>query len=222
VAIPPGLSQIEARRLRLAGQMNRKSRIGRSRGCCLGNIVSLIGLLILAVIFSAVFDYLVAPWSWGVFGKPTLTGEWVGTYKLPQGQVGAAYLNLTHDHNPTYDVRDSYSIHNLPPFGGTGQGCIGTSGIQAYSLSGGATSNGQNVEVSFKAQKPTVPGYALQSLKGAWDGSSLTLAGTFTTILDTQDSTRVGSEPNQTQPTTIVFHNGSRGDFAKACQTLRQ
>ncbi len=61
---------------------------------------------------------------------------------------------------------------------------------------------------------------AFQELKGKWAGTSLTLAGTFTTIVDTQDSTLSDSEPNQRQPTTIVFHKGSQADFEKDCQAL--
>ena len=161
-----------------------------------------------------------APWAWGWFGRPTLIGEWVGQFRLPAGQRGAAYLNLTH--NPNDDFKGSRLGRNLPPLSGTAQGCFSATGIQTYTLSGGAAASGDDVELSFGAQKPTVPGYALQSLKGAWDGSSLTLSGTFTTILDTQGSTRVASEPNQTQPTTIVFHKGGQADFEKACKALGQ
>jgi hypothetical protein len=222
MSAPIDSSQQDAIRKYASVLRNQQSSRRGAGGGCLGNVVRLVGILVLAVIFIAAFDYVDAPWSWGLFGKPTLTGEWVGTFKLPQGQIGAAYLNLTHDHNPTYDTRHTYSIHNLPPFGGNGQGCIGTSGVQAYLIDGGSAANGLDVEMTLQAQKPTVPNYALHELKGAWAGDSLTLAGTFTTILDTKGSTLLKSESNQTQPTTIKFHRGDQADFENACQTLGQ
>jgi hypothetical protein len=157
-----------------------------------------------------------------VFGQPTLTGEWVGSFKLPEGQLGAAYLNLTHDHDARRDVREPYSLHKLPPFNGTAQGCIGQGGIQMYTIDGGARADGHDVEMTLQAQKPTVPNYALRYLKAAWDGAQLTLAGIAITILDTKGSTSGTGEPNQTQPTTIVLHKGGQADFVRACEALEQ
>jgi hypothetical protein len=203
-------------------QRNQQARPKARAGGCLANTAKVIVVLILGLAFAAGFDYVDAPWSWGVFGQPTLTGEWVGSFRLPEGQLGAAYLNLTHDHNATHDVRGASYIHNLPPFNGTAQGCIGTAEVQTYSLDGGATANGQDVEMTLRAQKPTIPNFALHELKGTWNGDTLTLAGTVTTILDTKGSTMLKSEPNQTQPTAIVFRKGGQADFEKACQTLGQ
>lgn len=216
----PTESQEEAIQGYLAAERNRQALSKARGGGCVGNLIKVIGILVLALAFAAGADYVDAPWSWGLFGQPTLTGEWVGTFTLPAGQHGAAYLNLTHDHNFTRDVRDSYSIHNLPPFNGTAQGCIGKGGVQAYSLYGGATSDGRDVEMVLQAQKPTVPNYALHELKGSWNEDKLTLAGTLTTILDSQGSTLSKSEPNQSQPTTIAFHRGGQADFEIACRTL--
>ncbi len=216
----PRESQQEAIEKYLAAQRNRQALPKARGGGCLASLGQVIAVLILGLAFVAVFDYLDAPWAWGIFGHPTLTGGWVGSFRLPEGQRGVAYLNLTHDYNATHDVRDAFSIHNLPPFEGQAQGCIGQGGVQSYSLYGGATGNGQDVEVVLQAQKPTVPNFALHELKGTWEGAKLTLAGTVTTILDTKGSTLVASEPNQTQPTTILFHRGSPADFAQACKTL--
>jgi hypothetical protein len=206
---------------RLAEMKQEQGRRRNAGGGCLGNLVRVIVILILGLAFAAGADYVDAPWSWGVTGRPTLTGEWVGTFKLPQRQTGAAYLNLTHDYNLNHDVRDAYGIHHLPPFGGSAQGCFSASGIQKYVLDGGATAGGDDVEMTFSAQKPTVPEYALRYLKGAWNDSTLTLSGTFTTILDTHGSTQSNGQLNQTQPTTIVFHKAGQADFASACQALQ-
>ncbi len=205
----------------LTAQRDRQTLPKAAGGGCLENLVKVIVILILGLAFVAGFDYVDAPWSWDLWGRPTLTGEWLGQFRLPEGQVGVAYLNLTHDHNATRDVRDAYSIHNLPPFQGNALGCIGQGGVQSYSLYGGATANGQDVEITLQAQKPTIPNFALHELKGAWAGDQLQLTGTVTTILDSKGSTQVNSEPNQRQPTTIVFHKASKADFEKACQALR-
>ncbi len=199
---------------------NRPMRTKAKGGGCLGSLAGIVVVLILAVAFAAGFDYMDAPWAWSLSGQPTLTGEWVGQFRLPEGQPGAAYLNLTHDYNATTDVRGAYSIHNLPPFKGNALGCIGKGAVQTYSLYGGATSNGQDVEMVLQAQKPTVPNFALHELKGAWAGDELKLTGTMTTILDARGSTQLNSAPNQRQPTTIVFHKASQADFSKLCQAL--
>lgn len=196
----------------------------RGGGCfgCLRGVVSIVVVLVLALVLAAALDYMDAPWAWALGGKPTLTGGWVGTFRLPEGQSGAVYLSLTHDYNFTHDVRGAYSIHNLPPFDGTAMGCIGKAGVQAYSLYGGATSDGKDVEMVLQALKPTVANFALHELRGAWDGVSLTLAGTATRILDSKGSTLSSSDPNQRQLTTIVLHSGGQEDFKKACQSLNQ
>lgn len=217
---PSDLSKGDLQRRELIGYMNQNVR-RKGLGCgCLQSIVGLIGFLVLGSAFLIGFDGLVAPWAWGWFGRSTLTGEWVGTFKLPAGQRGAAYLNLSH--NPNDDFRGSRQGPNLPRLQGTAQGCFSASAIQNYTVDGGASSGGDNIVLGFAAQKPTVPNYALQDLKGAWDKNNLTLSGTFTTILDTKGSTLLKSEPNQTQPTTIVFSKGNVADFKKACQSFGQ
>ncbi len=214
-------SQFDAQRAPSPGQTSQGSRRRGPLGCLVRNVAGLLGLLILGVAFLVGFDYLVAPWAWGgYFGQPTLIGEWVGTFTLPAGQRGAAYLDMAH--NPNRDFEGSRIGPPRAPLNGTAQSCFSASDIQIYTLSGGANASADNILLGFGANKPTVPGYALQDLKGAWDGDTLTLSGTFTVILDAQDSTRVSSEPNETQPTTIVFHKGSQRDFESACQTLGQ
>ncbi len=220
MSTPFDLSKEELERRALIQRMNKNVR-RPALGCgCLRSIVGLIGFFVLGAAFIVGFDSLVTPWAWGWFGRPTLTGEWVGTFTLPAGQHGAAYLNLSH--NPDDDFRGSRMGSNLPRLRGTAQDCFNANNIQNYTLDGGASGGGDNIVLSFTAQKPTVPNYALQDMKGAWNSNRLTLSGTFTTILDTKGSTLLKSEPNQTQPTTIVFSKGNAADFKKACQSLGQ
>ncbi len=215
-----GSSKENSQRRDLIGQMNQQVRPAR-QGCgCLHGIVGLVLFFVLGSAFVVGFDNLVAPWAWGWFGRPTLTGEWVGKFTLPAGQRGAAYLNMSH--NPNYDFQGSRLGPNLPRLSGTAQDCFSASSIQNFVLDGSASSGGDNVGLSFRAQKPTVPSYALHELKGAWKNDALSLSGMFTTILDTQGSTQVNSAPNQTRPTTIVFTKGNEADFKKECQSLGQ
>ncbi len=209
-------------RLRMAAQMSQQGRRAARGGCfgCLRSIVGGVVILALGAVFLIGFDSLYAPWAWGWGGRSTLTGEWVGTFQLPQGQRGAAYLNLSHNLNK--DFQGSRIYRTLPPLAGTARDCFRANAIQTYTLSGGASGGGDDVELGFGAQKPTVPSYAPQDLKGSWNGTDLTLAGTFVIILDTKGSTEVKNEPNQRQPTTIVFHKATAADFEQACQALGQ
>ncbi len=216
------LSPEDIERARLAVQMSQQGRRAARGGCfgCLRTVIASLGALALGAALIIGFDSLYAPWAWGWAGRPTLTGEWVGTFRLPEGQRGAAYLNLTHDLN--HDFQGSRIFPSLPPLAGTARDCFRASAIQNYTLSGGASTGGDDIVLGFGAQKPTVPGYAPQDLKGSWNGADLTLAGTFVIILDIKGSTMVKNEPNQTQPTTIVFHKATPSDFMQACQTLGQ
>ncbi len=216
------LSPEDMERLRLAAQAYQQGRRPARGGCfgCLRSIVGGVVVLALAAVLLIAFDSLYAPWAWGWGGRPTLTGEWVGTFRLPQGQRGAAYLNLSHDLNK--DFQGSRIGPTLPPLAGTARDCFRANAIQTYVLSGGASTGGDDVALGFGTQNPTVPGYAPQDLKGSWNGTDLTLAGTFVIILDTKGSTETKNEPNQRQPTTIVFHKASQADFTQACQTLGQ
>ncbi len=219
---PHHLSPEDMERVRLAAQMSQQGRRKGSGGCfgCLRTIVGGAVVLALGAVFVIGLDSLYAPWAWGWAGRSTLTGEWVGTFRLPQGQRGAAYLNLSHDLNK--DFQGSRMGRNLPDLAGTARDCFRANAAQTYALSGGASTGGDDIGLGFSAQKPTVPSYAPQDLKGSWNGTDLTLAGTFVIILDTKGSTEIKSEPNQTQPTTIVFHKATPADFEKACQTLGQ
>ncbi len=148
-----------------------------------------------------------------------MTRGWVGEFTLPSGQRGAAYMNITHNSNK--DFYRSRLQPDLTSLEGTGSSCYGASSVQNYTLSGGSNSAADDVEVGFGVIKPTVAGYALDVLKGAWDGgSALTLSGTFQHILDTKDTTESANEPNQRQPTKIVFHPGTQADFTSLCQKL--
>ena len=110
---PPDNLPEDLQRKILAARMNQAGRSRKPGGCCLLNFAGVIGMLVLAGAFLIGFDYLLVPWAWGVFGRPTLTGEWAATFRLPAGQRGAIYLNLTH--NPNEDFRGSRLGRNLPP-----------------------------------------------------------------------------------------------------------
>jgi hypothetical protein len=216
---PSDYSKEEVERRILSARMNQQA-LPKRRGCgCIHGSLGLIAFFVLGSAFIVAFDSLYAPWAWGWGGRPTLTGEWLAQFRLPSGQRGAAYLNMSH--NPNDDFGGSRLGPNLPRLNGTAQGCF-ASGIQNYSLNGEASGKGDNVILGFSAKKPTVPDYALHELKGKWDGTTLSLSGTFTRILDTQGSTQLKTEPNQTQPTTIVFSKADAAEFRKQCQSLGQ
>ncbi len=120
----PTESQREVLEKYLTAQRERQTLPKAAGGGCLVNLVKIVVILILGLAFVAGFDYVDAPWSWDLWGRPTLTGEWLGQFRLPEGQPGVAYLNLTHDHNATRDVREAYSIRNFPPFEGMPWGVL--------------------------------------------------------------------------------------------------
>lgn len=215
---PPDLSEMQKEQAQMLAQMvGGRPRQGCA-GCLLRSILGLVAFFVIGGAIVIFFDWLSAPWAWPFFGRPTLTGEWVGTFTLPGGQHGAAYLNLTHP----IPVHPGYSMYgsNLREIRGTAQTCFTPSGVQSYDVSGDGATDGKSVVMGMGAQKPTLPGYALEDLRGVWSGDPLTLSVRFTHITDTKGSTIVGGDPNETQPTTIIFHKSGQQDFVKACQSL--
>jgi hypothetical protein len=221
---PPDFENMQEQRDQMLEQIRELRPVRAGGGCLMRSLLSLIAVIVVGSAVAVGFDYLSAPWAWGFFGKPTLVGEWVGTFTLPGGQQGAAYLNLNHPIPSYYSSGGNSTFSsNLREIRGTAESCLAAGGVQIYNVFGDAATNGKDVTMNFEANKPTVPGYALQDVRGAWGGDSLTLSGGFTTILDTADSTLSNpDDANQSQPTTIAFHKGGLADFEHACQGLGQ
>ena len=79
-----------------------RAQRARLLGGCGRNILGLV--LVVAIIVAAytiltpISQFIVAPWSMGLGGSPTMTGSWVGSLRSKWG--GEYYLHLTLEWDP--------------------------------------------------------------------------------------------------------------------------
>jgi hypothetical protein len=184
---------------------------------CFGNVIAwLLGLVILALIYTVV-DAMAAPWAYSFFGlRPTLVGQWNGAFSAPGGERGVVHLELTHPYLETEASSGTFRWIE-----GTAQSCIGSRTIQTYEAYGRPNTNGSDVPVELRATAPFRPGYSMQSVRGAWSGEQLTLSGLLGHILDETGSTTYNpNDINQSRNITVVFRKGTVQEFVNACDTL--
>lgn len=200
-------------------EQQRQSQMGwlQRRFGCFGSILGFIIVGVLLIGINTIFDAASSPWAYSFFGtQPTLVGQWTGAFTTPGGSRGIVYLDLQH---PTY--QPSGNGDSLRWIEGSGQSCIGSGAIQSYSVYGRPNTKGSDVPLEFRPTAPFVPGYSIQSMRGAWTGEELTLSGTLGHILDSSGSTIIDpNDANQSRDVTIVFRKATLADFQSACKTL--
>ena len=199
--------------------------MGQLRGCVVVPIaiVVLIGLF---WGFTTGFDaLLVAPWGYSLFGRPTLAGHWVGTFTTPSGIRFALYLELERardagggamsDENRgtelisgRADWCDNHGRHleNTPVNGS----------VPSYS---GYDGSADRVVIQLDTGKPPPVGLLPSHFEGQWRANNLTLKPEFSFWTGSAFESS-SSNPDQTQPMTIVLRQGEVGEFRAACAQL--
>ncbi len=216
---PEKKEQLEQRLAAFKEEQDRQKGWLQRRFGCFGSLISLVIVFVVGSAIYTFFDAVESPWAYSFFGsRPTLVGEWTGAFTTPSGMRGIVYINLQHPyHQPSNNGSGTRRVE------GTGQSCIGSSAIQTYSIDGRPNTQGSDVPLEFTQTAPFVPGYIIQSTRGAWGGDQLTLSGILGHILDTSNTTIIGgSDINQSRSVTIVFRHGSLIDFLSACKTIGQ
>lgn len=194
----------------------QKSWLERRFGCLGSSLILLVGAFLISSAIYTFFDALESPWAYSFFGtRPTLVGEWTGAFTTPSGMRGIAHINLQHPYHSPSGGGDTRWLE------GTGESCIGSSAVQTYRIFGRPNTLATDVPLEFTQTAPYVPGYIVQSTRGAWSGENLSLSGVLGHILDTANTTIVGgSDVNQSRSVNIIFRKGSLVDFLAACKTL--
>jgi hypothetical protein len=130
-------------------------------------------LLVVAFGAEAVSRILFAPWSIGVLGRDTLTGDWVGALQARQGAEYGLYLDLE------YKGRGFRSRGSSAPRTTNLQGrailCTPTGERFAYDVSGHASRSGTVEDLWLEYGDPTLSALNLR-LSGKWRSPELTLA----------------------------------------------
>ncbi len=194
------------------------SETGCFRGCGVRTGGCLVlGILLLALVLG--FDILEAPWAYSLFGRPTLTGHWLGTFTTPSGIRFALYLEV--EHNPV--TGPGSSEHEGELFNGRGywcdnQGRRGENNVVSGSVpmfSGYAGSLGP-VSLHLEPANPPPVGYVPANLHGHWHLDTLTLQPDLA-FWNGQGYESSSANPDQTQPITINLKKAEVDAYRSTC-----
>lgn len=205
------------------------ARNSTARGCAsrIGGCV--VGLVAIAVMivgfwgFTRVVDMLlVAPWGYPLLGRPTLAGHWVSTFTTPSGIRFALYLEIARaldegggtlsDENHGTELISGRAhwcddrgrhLENMPVQGS----------VPSYS---GYDGSAERVVILIETGKSPPVGLLPSHFEGQWRTDTLRLKPDFSfwTGSAFQSSS---SNPDQTQPMTVVLHKGEVAEFRAAC-----
>lgn len=204
--------------------MSRQSRGAVSRMSRRRIIITGVVLVVVAVFgLEFVSRVLFAPWSIGVLGRDTLTGEWVGTLQARQGNEFGLYLDLG------YETRSSsYRGSSTPGPAGYLNGravlCAPTGERYEYELNGEANRSGRIKDLWVEYVDPALSGLNLR-LTGQWDPPELRFDGARNPFLP--DGTYVHAYPRSSDDPDDSFApftmtKGSPDDLEPICERIRQ
>ncbi len=195
-------------------QRQRQTGWLQRRFGCFGNLVGWILVFIILSVIHTIVDAAASPWAYSFFGlQPTLVGEWTGAFTTPSGMRGVVHLNLGHPY-----FQPSGNGGSLRWIEGIAQSCIHSRSIQTYGTYGRPNTSASDVPLEFRPTAPFSAGYAMESMRGSWNGVTLTLSGMLNHITDSSGSTIYNpNDINQSQAITIVFRKGSLQEFITAC-----
>ena len=181
-----------------------------------------LGLGVLCVALWLGFDNLEAPWAYPLFGRPTLPGHWAGTFTTPSGIHFALYLELERGTGLAAPVL-SESDEELSgyanwcdergrrvernPLSATVPQFAGFSGVV------------EPVLIHIEPEKNAPVGLVPVNLRGQWQGDTFTLQSELS-VWTGNSLQSSSSNPDQSQPTTIVMQKAEVEAFRSACARL--
>jgi hypothetical protein len=182
---------------------------------CVGVVIAL-GIVILAAgVLITGLDSLTAPWAYPLFGRPTLTGHWVGTFVTPSGIHFALYLELERGEAGSGEFRDY--------FGGRAHWCDDRGrGLENSPVEGsvppfsGYTGSVEDVQIHIDMGSSPPIGLLPMNFRGEWYQNTLTLQPdlAFWTGSAFQSST---SNPDQSRPITMSMKKAEVNTYRSAC-----
>lgn len=180
----------------------------------------MLAVLLVAVAFGS--DVLVAPWAYSIFGRPTLTGDWLGTFTTPSGIHYALYLEL--DRGPLGGEGSSEFQGEL--FSGRGFWCDNRGRhVDNGPLDGsvpifsGYTGTLAPVAISIDNGNTAPPGLLPVAFHGEWRGDTLALKPDLV-IWTGHSMQSSSSDPDQNQPVTITFKKAGLEAYRSACAQM--
>lgn len=207
----------------------------------MGLALAVVILVVASMILTPVSAFILAPWSMGLGGGPTLTGTWVGPLRSQWGSEYHLSLDLAYEppHGHTSRRRRTRLRGELV---GEARICNRAGKEFRLEVSGSADRPANDVEINLEARdsqyRESLP------LRGAWHGETLRLAA-FTSPFGPEGELR-GSRSTVSSSTTdaagqlvalyptdlgpdqvpadsfpdVTLHKGGEAEFRSGCRTI--
>jgi hypothetical protein len=185
----------------------------RRRFGCVGS------LAIVALIIGALFfiengvDYLLyAPWAYGWFGQPTLTGTWEGTVRADGGTPYVLYLQLDRYRNRRNGT--PYTTFGRADIGGHVSWCAPSIRNATSSLYGNANRSASSIVLETQNLSHLPAGLFPIRFQGAWHRTTLALG-----VLFNRSTGRgyITGGPNTVGPIRVTLHKKGYSAYQSAC-----
>lgn len=185
----------------------------RRRGCL---TTLLVLVLVVGVVLGIEYgvDYLLfAPWAYGIFGQPTLTGNWKGTVKTHSGLQYTFYLQL--DRN-----RDSDGVPTSTRGNADLDGHLSwcARGIPSTTASVFGFANRSASAITLEANEIRNPPQGLYPLDfhGSWHAPTLVLRVTFSLVRG-HGYVYSSAIPDEVHPVRLTLHKRGQSAYQEVC-----
>jgi hypothetical protein len=201
-------SAATGRRIRIsAGESFSVASLKSPRALFRG-VLKLVLFLVPAFGLLLVLETAFAPWvrSFGLWR--TLTGEWFGTLRAPDGKISFVY----------FDIRGAVQQQS-PDIYGKAKWCDEAGRIQTYDIYGEPDNwRGSRFHLTTRSSTPRESGVSLGELQGAWTGDAIRATGELVTHgrSVTVSATRSSRSPSVPR-VAYLLHRGSEARFMTAC-----
>lgn len=184
-------------------------------------------LVIIILLVVAVFGVdlisrpLFAPWSIGVLGRDTLTGDWVGTARAQQGAEFGLHLRLNYESNT---ASDGNSYGRNPNLRGNATLCTQTGERYEYRVTGIAKRSGTVEELWVEYGDPSLSALNLR-LSGKWDAPVLRLTASANPFMPDGSfipQRVVSSADPDNSLAPFEMEKGGLSDLDPICQRISQ
>jgi hypothetical protein len=180
----------------------------------------LVGFVVLILLLAVAigFSILEAPWAYPLFGRPTLTGHWLGTFTTPSGVHFTLYLEVDHSL-----LTSGSSRMNGELFNGHGRWCDDRGRRAEDNLMSGSVpmfagyrGSIEPVRMHLEPVTPLPVGLVPANLHGQWHLDTLTLIPdlAYWTGKGYQTSS---ANPDQNRPITVNLRKAEVEAFELLC-----
>lgn len=178
---------------------------------CVGSILLLVAILGVVFVVENGGDYLLtAPWAYGWFGQPTLTGSWEGTVRTHSGAQYALYLDLSR-----YRIRGRPTeTFGKADIAGHVNWCSRSIRGATSTLWGHANRSASDLVLETQSLSHLPVGPFPIRFEGGWHGSTLALRVTFYRSLGRGYTTDAF---DSTHPVHLTMHKKGYRAFQAAC-----